>query len=901
MENSGQLFCSKTINQQRYRFVDLTSYSHAFGKPLRRLPYSLRILLEGVLRNADKKGFESKAAAAILDWEPQTNYTRRAVPFLPARVLMQDFTGLPVLNDLTALRSAIKRDGKDPQCVNPVIRSDLVIDHSLQVQSYARPEARQINESYEFDLNFERYQFLKWSQTAFDNLQILPPGLGICHQVNLEHLGQVAWTGETNDQAAMLYPDSVLGTDSHTPMINGLGILGWGVGGIEALAALLGYPTEFPIPDVVGVRLIGELPITATPTDLTLSITSALRARGVVGSFVEFIGESAAMLPVETRAMIANMTPESGATATYFPVDEETVHYLLRTGRPEEHAQLVETYFKAAGLFRDVEETPEYSSILEFDLCEVQPLIAGPKRPQDIIQLNAVKETFHASLTSEKGLHGFGLDEAGSQKRVSVNLDGENHSIANGTVLIAAITSCTNTSDPSVMVSAGLVLKNAFEAGLKCKPWVKTSFAPGSRVVTKYLSDAGLMDTMDKMGFSVVGYGCTTCIGNSGPIDAALAQAVVENDLIAASVLSGNRNFEGRIHPVTQANYLMSPPLVAAYALAGTVDFNFSKTPLGQNQKGEPVFLRDIYPSRTEIRNIAGEFIKQFMYEENYTDIYTGNPRWNEMEIPEGAIFDWKEESTLIQEPAFLFDGFGSDGPPQEIKGAYALAILGDSITTDHISPAGRIAIGNPAADYLHAGGVLPADFISFGARRGNHAVMVRGTLSNPRLRNHLADGNDGGYTRHQPSGDIMPIYTAAMRYKEDNIPLVIIAGDAYGTGSSRDWAAKGTYLLGVHAVIAASYERIHRTNLVCMGILPMQFPDGINASTLRLDGSERFTINGIHDISSTQPEIEVVIHRTDGAVERFSATGRIDTPLELAYFNAGGLMRKIREDLQRI
>ena len=890
-------FAILTSNDKEYRYVDLKTASKNNGQSLSRMPYALRILLEGCLRNREKKGFQSDAAQALLAWSPASKKARSAVPFLPARVLMQDFTGLPVLNDLTALRSAVRADGKDPSVVNPTIASNLVIDHSVQVQAFARPDARSINEALEFKQNFERYRFLKWSQDAYDNLQVLPPGLGICHQVNLEHLGQVAWVVKRDDGANFIYPDSVLGTDSHTPMINGLGVLGWGVGGIEALAALLGYPTEFPIPNVIAVRLLGKLPATATATDLTLALTSMLRARGVVGSFVEIIGNSAAQLPVETRAMIANMTPESGATATYFPVDEQTIDYLMRTGRDPAQAALVRDYFKAAGLFIDGSDAPQYSGVIEFDLGSVQPNVAGPKRPQDVIPFNRVQVSFKTSLSAEKGLHGFGLDNNEVEKEVDVHIGGETHTLSNGAVLIAAITSCTNTSDPMVMFAAALLAKNAREAGLKPKAWVKTSFAPGSRVVSEYLAQAGLMDSMEAMGFGVVGYGCTTCIGNSGPINPALAQAVQDNHLIAAGVLSGNRNFEGRIHPVTQANFLMSPPLVMAYALAGTVNFDFEDTPLGIGKDGQEVYLQDIYPDQILVQSAVKKYIGQQMYANNYADIYNGNEKWNNMETGSGAIYDWEDSSTLIKEPAFLFDGFGKNGKPVDIQGAYALAILGDSITTDHISPAGRISSGNAAAIYLEEQGIAAADFISFGARRGNDEVMARGTFSNPRLRNKLAGGKDGGFTRHIPSGNSMSIYDAAMRYKAENTPLVIIAGSAYGTGSSRDWAAKGTYLLGVHAVIAKSYERIHRTNLVCMGILPMQFPEGMDADSLGLVGSEQFTIQNITSINSTQPELEVQINRAEGRVDTFSAIARIDTPLELAYFKAGGLMRKLRQD----
>ena len=897
MTQSSPFFSTLEINHKTYHYVDLAGFCEQAGKSIKQLPYALRILLEGCVRNAGQNGFHGDAVNAILNWIPALDHQQCAVPFLPARVLMQDFTGLPVLNDLTALRAAILRDGKDPKRVNPLIPSDLVIDHSLQVQAYARPDARMINESEEFRQNYERYQFLKWSQQAYANLRVLPPGLGICHQVNLEHLAQTAFIATQSDGSNLIYPDSVLGTDSHTTMINGLGVLGWGVGGIEALAALLGYPTEFPIPRVIAVRLTGNLPAAATPTDLTLAFTSKLRTAGMVGSFVEVIGAGAALLPVETRAMIANMTPESGATTTYFPVDDQTIDYMLRTGRSAEQAEITRAYFKAARLFRHENDSPEYSAIIELDLSEIQTVIAGPKRPQDLIRLGDVKPSFNQALIAEKGLHGYGLKEAEKDRHVEVILNGETITISHGAVLLAAITSCTNTSDPSVMFAAGLLARNAHLAGLQSKPWVKTSFAPGSRVVTEYLNQAKLMNHMEALGFGVVGYGCTTCIGNSGPIDPALAKVVQEKNLIVASVLSGNRNFEGRIHPATQANFLMAPPLVVAFALAGTVDFDFETTPLGNGKNSEAIYLRDIYPSSEEISAAANAYIARSMYTENYAQIYSGNAQWNEMQVSDGWIFDWKETSSLITEPDFLFAGFSGDGTPQDIDGAFALALLGDSITTDHISPAGRIAAGSPAADYLQSQGVAPIDFISFGARRGNHEVMARGTLSNPRLRNALAEGKDGGFTRHIPSGEMMTIYAAAMCYKAAKNPLVIIAGKDYGTGSSRDWAAKGTYLLGVAAVIAESYERIHRTNLVCMGVLPLQFPNGMNASTLNLDGSEQFAIRGISSIQSTQPEVEIAITRNDGEIVTFTAIGRIDTPLELAYFRAGGLMRKLRQD----
>jgi aconitate hydratase len=899
MANNHRNFqAALTFNRRTYQYFDLVKFSQYLKRDLKRLPYSIRVLLEGCLRNAEKNGFSEEHAEAVVNWNANPECRRPAVPFLPARVLMQDFTGVPVLNDLTSLRAAVQRDGKDPLTVNPRIPSNLVIDHSLQVSAYGCAEARRINEKLEFDQNFERYQFLKWSQSAYKNLQVLPPGLGICHQVNLEYLGQVAFVKEMPDGVLNIYPDSVLGTDSHTTMINGLGVMGWGVGGIEALAAMLEYPSEFPIPDVIGVYLTGSLPDSATPTDLTLNLTAKLRKLGVVGKFVEIFGESAASLPVETRAMIANMSPESGATMTYFPVDNQTIAYLERTGRSHEHAELVREYFRTQDLFCEgINAHIEYSQTLGFDLGEVEPVLAGPKRPQDIFPFSNAKKVFNTSLAAKKGLCGFGISNEKLSEQISVEISAEKCTISHGTVLIAAITSCTNTSNPTVMITAALMAKNAAERGLSCKPWVKTSFAPGSRVVDAYLEKAGLLSGLNALGFNNVGYGCTTCIGNSGPINPTLSKAVRESNLITASVLSGNRNFEGRIHPDIQANFLASPPLVVAYALAGTIIFDFVNTPLGIEKDGHPVFLQDIYPTNEEVAEIASSVIPGHLYKNNYADIYNSNERWNSMQYPEGIVFNWEEKSSLLKEPGFLFDGFGRGGALGDIENGYALVFLGDSITTDHISPAGRIAADNPAALYLKEERVQPEDFISFGARRGNHEVMARGTFSNPRLRNKLARGVDGGFTIHIPSGEILSIYDAAQRYMEDHIPLVIIAGKAYGTGSSRDWAAKGTYLLGVQAVIAESFERIHRTNLVCMGILPLQFKKHENADTLGLTGSERFTIKGIATIDELNTEVEVAVVREDGSSDSFITTARIDTPLELSYFNAGGLMRKLRAD----
>jgi aconitate hydratase len=899
MTSNNHKFQSTLSHKRKsYTYFDLKKFSRDSEKRLTKLPFSIRILLENNIRNMNKVGFSQDQAGTILDWNPKATSSRAAVPFLPARVLMQDFTGIPVLNDLTALRAAVQRDGKDPRLVNPLIPSNLVTDHSLQVKAYGCEQARKINEELEFKQNFERYQFLKWGQGAYDNLQILPPGLGICHQVNLEHLARVAFINKMSDGENRIYPDTVLGTDSHTTMINGLGVMGWGVGGIEALAAMLDYPSEISLPDVVGLNLTGSLPEGATPTDLTLMLTAKLRNLGVVGKFVEVFGKSVSHLPVETRAMVSNMSPESGATMTYFPVDEQTIAYLIRSGRSSDHAQLVKEYFLAQNLFNNDEGSDiEYSQTLEFDLGEVEPVLSGPKLPQQVFSFSDASSEFSESLQKGKELGGFEISGEHASDFAEVELKGEKHNLSHGSILIAAITSCTNTSNPSLIIAAALLAKRAAKVGLRSKPWVKTSFAPGSRVVRSYLESASLLSGLDTLGFNIVGYGCTTCIGNSGPIDPLLEKAVRENNLIAASVLSGNRNFEGRIHPITQANYLASPPLVVAYALVGNLNFDFKKTPLGVDSNNNPIYLKDIYPSQSEVEHITQKVVSSDLYSQNYKDIYNGNAIWNRMESPQGIVFDWRADSTLLKEPDFLFTGFGDSGGLGDIDNAHVLALLGDSITTDHISPAGRIAPDNPAALYLNKHGVQANDFISFGARRGNHEVMARGTFSNPRLKNKLADGKDGGFTLHIPSGDTLPIYEAAQRYQAENTPLVVIAGNAYGTGSSRDMAAKGTYLLGVQVVIAESYERIHRTNLVCMGILPLQFLDDQDAASLGITGFEKFSIKEISNIESPKGNITVSVSRKDGSAFSFSAFIRIDTPLELAYFKAGGLMRKLRAD----
>jgi aconitate hydratase len=897
-KKSNQYRQTLAVGQKRYAYFSLVDLGETTGVDMGRLPYSLRILLEGCLRRLNQDGFLDAHLDTLLNWNPRSGSVRPPVAFLPARVLLQDFTGLPVLNDLTALRSALRDDGKDPARVNPRIPVDLVIDHSVQVDAYGCADARRIKEQREFDQNVERYQFLKWSKSAYDNLRVLPPGLGICHQVNLEHLASIAFPQHSNGET-LVYPDTVLGTDSHTPMINGLGVLGWGVGGIEVLAAMLGYPGEFTQPDVIGLELKGELNPAATPTDLTLTITSRLRQLGVVGKFVEVFGESYANLPVETRAMIANMSPESGATCTYFPVDNQTLAYLRRTGRSSEQIELVETYFRAQGLFREAANpAPQYSQLVTVVMDEIQPLLAGPKRPQDIIPLAEAPQAFSRALAAPVGPSGFGLNETRKNTAVQVQTPQGDFRLAHGAVLIAAITSCTNTSDAGVMIAAGLLARNAARAGLRSQPWVKTSLAPGSRAVSTYLKNADLQEGLEALGFYTVGYGCTTCIGNSGPLDEPISQAVTDGGLVCAAVLSGNRNFEGRIHPQVRASFLASPPLVVAYALAGRIDFDFEGQALGIDQNNQPVFLRDIYPSREEVETLVDQFVRPEIFVKNYENLYNENLRWNSMPVPSAQIYPWQGDSTLIQEPRFLLSDDTPTSQAIDIEGAYALVVLGDSITTDHISPAGAISPESDAGRYLRSLDVPAEDFISFGARRGHHEVMLRGTFSNPRLLNLLASGREGGITRHIPSGEILSIYDASMRYLESGTPLILLAGKAYGSGSSRDWAAKGTFLLGVRAVIAESYERIHRTNLLGVGVLPLQYIEGENAQTLGISGEERFSIRGISDISGLKPLLRVSAQSPDGKKVEFDASALIETPLDLAYFQSGGLARKILADL---
>jgi aconitate hydratase len=864
---------------------------------LERLPFSIRVLLENLLRHEDGRIVTRDHVEALARWEPQAP-GRHELPFMPARVLLQDFTGVPAVADLAAMRDAMKELGGEPRRINPLIPADLVIDHSVQVDWFGSTAALRLNTEKEFERNRERYAFLRWGQASFENFRVVPPGRGICHQVNLEYLAQVVFQ-TTVDGEMLAYPDTVVGTDSHTTMINGLGVLGWGVGGIEAEAVMLGQPYYMLPPAVIGCKLEGELAPGATATDLVLTITEVLRRKGVVEKFVEFFGPGVSKLALPDRATIANMSPEYGATMGFFPVDTVAIDYLRLTGRSAPHVQLVERYCREQGLFR-VEGRPDpvFSDVVEIDLCNVEPSLAGPRRPQDRVPLRRMKRDFLGALTSAYGRAAPALaeDAAGqsnlyADSRVAVRQDGEEFGITHGSVVIAAITSCTNTSNPSVLIAAGLLAKNAVERGLCVKPWVKTSLAPGSRVVTDYLAEAGLLPFLEKLRFHVAGYGCTTCIGNSGPLPPAIAAAIRDNDLVCVAVLSGNRNFEGRINPLVRASYLASPPLVVAYALAGTVDFDVEKEPLGKSTSGAPVYLRDLWPTPLEVAEVMSRVVRPEMFREEYAHVFTGENEWQELPIPEGERYHWDPTSSYIKEPPF-FSGMTVTAPgTRDIKGARALAVLGDSVTTDHISPAGTIPMDSAAGRYLIANGVEPRDFNSYGSRRGNHEVMVRGTFGNVRLRNQLVPGVEGGWTTHLPSGERMPIYDAAVRYREDGVPLIVIAGKEYGTGSSRDWAAKGTLLLGVRAVIAQSFERIHRGNLVGMGVLPLQFEGGESGTSLGLTGREVFDITAGDDGFQPGSFVKVVARRADGAFLTFQAKLRLDSVIEGQYYRNGGIL----------
>ncbi len=872
---------------------------------LARLPYSLKVLLENLVRHEDGVNITRDDINALINWDAKAEPSKE-IAFTPARVILQDFTGVPCVVDLAAMRDALNKLGGDATKINPLVPVELVIDHSVQVDHYGTADASDLNARIEFDRNKERYAFMRWGQTAFDNFKVVPPDTGIVHQVNIEYLARVVFGKETG----VAYPDTVVGTDSHTTMVNGIGVLGWGVGGIEAEAAMLGQPVTMLIPQVVGFRLTGRLNEGVTATDLVLTVTEMLRKLGVVGKFVEFFGDGLADLPLADRATIANMAPEYGATCGIFPVDGETLRYLELTGRDADELALVEAYAKENGFWRhDGQADADYSHVLELDLSTVQPSLAGPKRPQDRILLKDMKTSYvkHAGpmlaerdkkSAEESRFEGEGGDTAVGQAQAGVaqvEADGRTFTLTDGDVVIAAITSCTNTSNPAVLIAAGLVARNAAARGMSVKPWVKTSLAPGSQVVSDYLKKAELMDDLEALGFHVVGYGCTTCIGNSGPLHPAISSAIHEHDLIATSVLSGNRNFEGRVHADVKMNFLASPPLVVAYALAGTVNIDLATDALGKDKDGAPVYLKDLWPSNAEIQDTIVRSLNAEMFKARYADVYAGDPRWQGLDIPTGKIYEWDDGSTYVQNPPYFEGMTMQTGSIGDITGARCLAKLGDSITTDHISPAGAIKPDSDAGQYLSGKGVQPADYNSLGSRRGNHEVMMRGTFANIRLRNQLAPGTEGGWTRHQPSGEQLSIYEAAMKYKTEGTPLVVLGGKEYGTGSSRDWAAKGTILLGVKAVITESFERIHRSNLVGMGVLPLQFPEGETHESLGLSGSETFDITGLSRGART---VTVKATAADGQVRSFEARVRIDTPKEWDYYEHGGILQYVIRQL---
>jgi aconitate hydratase len=896
----------------RVRAYSLPSLAQAGGVNLERAPHTVKILLENLLRRAGTRDVAEADVVALVNWPAPHREARLA--FMPSRVLMQDFTGVPAVVDLAAMRSAVVRAGGDPTVVNPFVPVDLVIDHSVQVDRFGSPEAYQANLDWEYRRNRERYALLNWAQQAFQDFRVVPPGMGICHQVNLEYLSRVVVERE-----GVAFPDTLIGTDSHTTMVNGLGVLGWGVGGIEAEAAMLGQPMFLPVPVVLGIRTTGALPPGTTATDLVLTLTQMLRAHGVVGKFVEFFGEGLSNLSVPDRATISNMSPEFGATSTFFPVDGNTLSYLRMTGRMDA-ADLTERYTKEQGLFRlDTDPDPKFTEVLQLDLSEVEPSLAGPRRPQDLVPLSEVWESFSKNFLDgrQNGPNGLQrqqlsrlVDEGGKPPGQDPNLEvagspeqqgpatAPDGTPTDGSVVISAITSCTNTSNPTVMITAGLLARNAVEAGLNSKPWVKTSLAPGSRVVTAYLEKAGLLPYLEKLGFNLVGYGCTTCIGNSGPLPEEIAKAIDTSDLAVVAVLSGNRNFEGRIHPQVRASYLASPPLCVAYALTGTVDIDLTREAIGCDSDGCAIFLQDLWPDSLEVEAYIASSITSEQFGQEYGRIFEGDKNWKAMPAPSGSVFEWDAASTYIQEPPFFAATTAEFVPPGDIIDARALVVLGDSITTDHISPAGSIGLNSPAGKYLRSLGVEPRDFNSYGSRRGNHEVMLRGTFANSRLRNLLAPGTEGPVTVHLPDGEPMTIYEAAMQYGREGTPLVVVAGKEYGSGSSRDWAAKGTALLGVRAVLAASYERIHRSNLVGMGVLPLQFPEGESAASLGITGQETFSIRGISEEISPGQQVRVELKHEDGTTSSFDAVSRIDAVAEVEYYLNGGILQMVLRQL---
>ncbi|RRV59127.1 aconitate hydratase AcnA [Stutzerimonas stutzeri] len=888
MPSLDSLKCRRSLEVagKTYHYYSLPDAAAQLGD-ISRLPTSLKVLLENLLRWEDDVTVRSDDLRSLVSWL-QTRSSDQEIQYRPARVLMQDFTGVPAVVDLAAMRDAVARAGGDPQKINPLSPVDLVIDHSVMVDRFGSDQAFEQNVEIEMQRNGERYEFLRWGQQAFDNFSVVPPGTGICHQVNLEYLGQVVWTREENGET-VAYPDTLVGTDSHTTMINGLGVLGWGVGGIEAEAAMLGQPVSMLIPEVIGFRLSGKLNEGVTATDLVLTVTQMLRKHGVVGKFVEFYGPGLDHLPLADRATIGNMAPEYGATCGFFPVDQITIDYLRLTGRNEERIALVEAYSKAQGMWRDSNSPdPVFTATLELDLAQVQPSVAGPKRPQDRVTLGDIGANFDLLL------------ETGGRKQqadTSVEVNGENFHLKHGAVVIAAITSCTNTSNPNVLMAAGLVAKKAVERGLKRQPWVKSSLAPGSKVVTDYLERAGLTRYLDQLGFNLVGYGCTTCIGNSGPLPDAIGQAITDNDLIVSSVLSGNRNFEGRVHPLVKANWLASPPLVVAFALAGTTRINMDREPLGYDDQNQPVYLKDIWPSSAEIAEAVAR-IDGEMFRSRYADVFSGDEHWQKIPVSAGDTYQWNASSSYVQNPPYFEDIGQPPAPPADVENARVLAVFGDSITTDHISPAGNIKASSPAGLYLQSLGVAPEDFNSYGSRRGNHEVMMRGTFANIRIKNEMLGGEEGGNTLYQPGGEKLSIYDAAMRYQAEDVPLVVIAGKEYGTGSSRDWAAKGTNLLGVKAVIAESFERIHRSNLIGMGVLALQFVGEQTRQSLRLNGTEKLSIRGLGADIRPRQLLTVDVERQDGSRDSFQVLSRIDTLNEVQYFKAGGILHYVLRQL---
>ena len=887
MNNSFNTRETLSVGDNSYEIFSLRKLSETHD--ITHLPCTLKILLENLLRYEDGNTVTKSDIDALINWDPQAE-PETEIAFRPARVLMQDFTGVPAVVDLAAMRDAMKTLGGDPDRINPLQSAELVIDHSVQVDSFGSAAAMDLNSELEYQRNRERYSFLKWGQKAFSNFQVVPPDTGIVHQVNLEYLARVVFEAE-KDGVVQAYPDTLVGTDSHTTMINGLGVLGWGVGGIEAEAAMLGQPISMLIPQVVGFKLHGKLPEGATATDLVLMVVEVLRQQGVVGKFVEFYGEGLNHLSLADRATLANMAPEYGATCGFFPVDDETLAYLRLTGRSDSRLALTEAYAREQLMFRDAgTAAASYTSTLELDLASVVPCLAGPKRPQDRVALTEIKPRFLESLDTIKREGNI------TSHPVKTVVNDQAVELGDGAVVIAAITSCTNTSNPSVMVGAGLVAKKAVSLGLKVKPWVKTSLAPGSRVVTAYLEQAGLTESLQSLGFHTVGYGCTTCIGNSGPLPEPVSQAIHEVDLTVCSVLSGNRNFEGRVHAEVRMNYLASPPLVVAYALAGRMDIDLQTEPLGTEPNGNPVYLKDIWPEQDEIRTVIGDSVNEEEYRNTYAEVFAGETRWNVLEAPEDKLYEWQDDSTYIRQPPYFKGITLQPDQPGDIKAARVLALLGDSVTTDHISPAGAIKADSPAGEYLSKHGVAPGDFNSLGSRRGNHEVMMRGTFGNIRLRNQLAPGTEGGITVHQPSGEQMSIFAASQQYEDEHVPLIILAGKEYGSGSSRDWAAKGPRLLGVRAVIAESYERIHRSNLIGMGILPLQYKDGDNAGSLGLTGKESFDIAGLQDGQSDL--ITVMAMSADGSSTSFEARVRIDTPQEFEYYCHGGILHYVLRQL---